>query len=42
MALGILGVVIVTSIILKLNWWNKLDEASAESVPVAEKALVEA
>jgi Na+/proline symporter len=42
MALGTLGVVIVTSIILKLNWWNKLDEASAESVPVAEKALVEA
>jgi hypothetical protein len=35
-----LGAVILTSVILKLNWWNKLDVASAEALPLGEKALI--
>jgi SSS family solute:Na+ symporter len=40
MVFGTLGVVILTSVILKLTWWNKLDEASAEALPIGEKALI--
>jgi SSS family solute:Na+ symporter len=39
MVFGTLGIVILTSVILKLSWWNKLDEASAEALPIGEKAL---
>jgi Na+/proline symporter len=37
MFLGTLGVTILTSFILKLNWWNKLDEGAGETLP-AEKS----
>jgi Na+/proline symporter len=31
--IGVASIVLVTSIILKFTWWNKLDEASAETLP---------
>ncbi len=30
---GVAGLVLMTSIILKFSWWNKLDEASADTLP---------
>jgi len=31
--IGVLATVIITSLILKFSWWNKLDEASQETLP---------
>jgi Na+/proline symporter len=32
--IGAISSVIITSVILKFNWWNKLDELSKETLPV--------
>ncbi len=42
MFLAVLGITILTSVILKLNWWNKLDEAAAEILPGERKELAPA